>query len=226
MPGESESESRRTLLTKLVPYLALSAIKVGVAASPVSVLASAAAKYNEAGEKTREKVNDLLPLLPGVEKLKIQIAGPDAVSFVLQRDDIRTYAEQYLRQFFALEGANGAPGGPPPAAGGLAEFDYVLRLPSRSVYIKVVETLTKEDASRVLGIAKRMNPAEVWVFEDQGEAVDLKLDPVFISENVVQRGRMRTVTAAEMLQELFGRNFYVTVGARTRESLEIVLRLA
>lgn len=74
-------------------------------------------------------------------------------------------------------------------------------------------------------IAKELNPSEVWLLVDGGEAIDEFLEPVFVNENTVLRGRLKTVTTAEMLSDLFGKEFDVTVAPQDDGSDKVVLRL-
>lgn len=218
-----DPKSRRDVITKLVPYVALSAIKVGAFASPLSLLTSAAARYNENTQTTEEKVNDLLALLPGIEKLKIETVGPGKVSLQLQRQDIRSYVEQYLVRVFSREGAVGTTALSAPAQGE-AQFDCVLRLPSRAIYAKVIHTLTSQEESQLLSLGRKLNPAELWIFADSGPKIDVRLDPVFMAENRLRRGRIVSVSTAEMLSELFGHRFAVTVESSSVDDVKVTLR--
>ena len=221
-----DSTSRRDLLTKLLPYLAASAIKAGMAGSPLNVLSAAATKYNEEAEKTRGMVKDVLPLIPGFERLQVTIVGSNAVSLVMQRQDLLSCAEVYLSRAFKLEGADGAPSGPPPAGSQEAMFPYVLRLPSRSVYLAVVEELTDAEVTRFTDFARKANPAQVWIVADAGKSVDEKLDPVFVSESKILRGRIKSVTTAEMLRGFFGVRFSVSLERADKGSVKVTLRLS
>jgi hypothetical protein len=220
-----DPKSRRDLLTKLLPYVAVSAIKVGLAGSPLNVLTNAATKYNEDAEKTKGMVKDLLPLLPGFEKLQISVVGSNAVSFVMQRQDLQSCAEVYLSKVFKLQGSDGSPSGSPQGEGGGAMFGYVLRLPFKSVYLKVVEVLDEAEASKLLDFARKANPAEVWIVADAGKSIDQKLDPVFVSENKVLRGRVKSVATVEMLREFFGGRFSVALERLDQNSQRVTLRL-
>jgi hypothetical protein len=220
-----DPKSRRDLLTKLLPYVAFSAIKVGMAGSPLSVLTNAATKYNEDAEKTKGMVKDLLPLLPGFERLQIGVVGSNAVSIIMQRQDLQSCAEVYLSKVFKQQGAEGSPSGPPQGLGGEAMFDYVLRLPLKSVYLRVVEILSEAEESKLLDFARTANPAEVWIVADAGKSIDQKLDPVFISESKILRGRIKSVSTVEMLREFFGGRFAVGLERLDQNSQRITLRL-
>jgi hypothetical protein len=220
-----ESQSKRDLLTKLLPSIAFSAVKAGITGSPISILTNAATKYNEEAEKTKGMVKDLLPLIPGYEKLQVSIVGSNAVSLVMQRQDLLGCAEVYLSRVFKQEGSDGAPAGPPAGEGEREMFQYALRLPFKSVYLKLVENLSDEEISRLLDYAKKVNPAEVWVVADTGKGIDQKLDPVFISENRTLRGRVRSVPTAAMLREFFGERFAVAFEPAGEGSLKVTLRL-
>ncbi|MDG6901414.1 MAG: hypothetical protein JRM80_05575 [Nitrososphaerota archaeon] len=226
MTDAVDPKSRRELITKLLPYVAISAVRMGLTGSPLTVLTSAATKYNEEAEKTKGMVKDLLPLLPGFEKLQITAVGSNAVSLVMQRQDLVSCAEVYLSKVFKFEGSDSAPSGVPKGEGGEAQFDYLLRLPFKSVYLKVVEELGETEVSSLLGFARGANPAEVWVVADAGRSVDQRLDPVFVSESKILRGRVKSVTTAEMLREFFGGRFAVTLEKPDRGSLKVTLRLA
>jgi len=221
-----DQQSRRDLITKLLPYVAMSAIKVGIAGSPINVLTSAATKYNEDAEKTKGLVRDLLPLIPGYEKLQVSVVGSNAVSLVMQRQDLLSCAEVYLSKVFKLEGSGNAPAGPTRTDSEESMFPYVLRLPFKSVYLNVVEQLTDEGVSRILEFARKANPAEVWIVSDSGKRVDQRLDPVFVSENKILRGRVKSVTTAEMLREFFGGKFGATLEKLDQGSLKVTLRLS
>lgn len=226
MTDAVDPKSRRELITKLLPYVAISAVRMGLTGSPLSVLTSAATKYNEEAEKTKGMVKDLLPLLPGFEKLQITAVGSNAVSLVMQRQDLLSCAEVYLSKVFRFEGSDSAPSSAPEGGGGEARFDYLLRLPLKSVYLKVVEELDETEVSSLLDFGRRTNPAEVWVVADAGRSVDQRLDPVFISESKILRGRVKSVTTAEMLREFFGGRFTVALEKLEQGSLKVTLRLA
>jgi len=223
--SEPESKSRRDLITKLLPYVAVSTIKAGITGSPLNVLTAAATKYNQEAEKTKGLVKDLLPLIPGFEKLQVTVVGSNAVSLVLQRQDLANCAEVYLSKVFKQEGASGAPAGPPQGEAEKGLFHYVLRLPSRSVYLKLVQDLSLAEVSELMDFGRRANPAEVWVVADSGRSFDQRLDPVFISENKVLRGRVKSVSTNEMLREFFGGRFAVATERAEKDALKVTLRL-
>ena len=223
--ADDAAESKRELVTKLLPHLALSAIGIGLFSSPVRLLSAAVEKYNEATQETTKKVNDLLPLLPWMEKLELKVEGPRTVSLLMRKDDIGSGLEQYLTKKFGREGAEGALFGPPPGLRERAELDYALRLPMRSVYTKMVGTLTPEKKAHLLEVAKDLNPSEVWLLAHDGERVDELMEPVFVGENTVLRGRLKSVTTGEMLTELFGKEFDVSVEPKGDDSVRVVLRL-
>ena len=154
-------QARWEIITKLIPFVAVSAIKLGMAVSPIGAPSSAVEKYNASVGKTKERADDLLELLPGIEKLRMEVVMPGEVTLVLQRQDIVSCAEQYLRAAFVRDGSNGAAAGPARADGGEAQFDRVLRLPSKSVYLKCVSTLSQREASGLLEAGRELNPAEV-----------------------------------------------------------------
>ena len=220
-----DSQSRRDLLTKLLPSIAFSAVKAGVTGSPISVLTNAVDKYNKDAEKTKGIVRDLLPLIPGYEKLQITIVGSNAVSLVMQRQDLLSCAEVYLAKVFKQQGSDGAPAGPPGGEGERKMFPYVLHLPFKSVYLKMVEDFTEEEAAKLLDYARTVNPAEVWVVMDSGKSLDQKMDPVFVSESKILKGRVRSVPTALMLREFFGGRFAVSFDKLENGSLKVTLRL-
>jgi hypothetical protein len=220
-----DPKSRRDLLTKLLPNIAFTAIKAGITGSPISVLTQAATRYNEDAEKTKGMVRDLLPLIPGYEKLQITVVGSNAVSLVMQRQDLLICAEAYLSKVFKQEGSSGAPAGKPMGESERDMFAYVLQLPLKSVYLKVVANLSDEEISRTVEYAKKVNPAEVWVVADTGKGIDQKLDPVFVSESKILRGRVKSVPTAAMLREFFGGRFSVALEPVEQNSLKITLRL-
>jgi len=223
--SEPESKSRRDLITKLLPYVAVSTIKAGISASPLNVLTAAATKYNQDAEKTMGAVKDLLPLIPGFEKLQVTVVGSNAVSLVLQRQDLLSCGEVYLSKVFKQDGSDGARSGSPQGEAEKRMFPYVLYLPLKNVYLKVVEDLTLADVSSLVEFARKLNPAEVWVVVDSGRTVDQKLDPVFVSESKILRGRVKSVSTAEMLREFFGGKFAVTLQPADQNSLKVTLRL-
>jgi hypothetical protein len=105
-----------------------------------------------------------------------------------------------------------------------AQFDYVLRLPSRNIFLKLAEELSDEDASKLLDVARKLNPAEVVVIADRGHSVSVQLDPVFASENKVLRGRFRSMSTEELLSAFFGRKFAVRADAHS-EAIGVTLTL-
>lgn len=222
---EDRDESKREMFSKLLPHLAISAIGMGLFSSPVGLLLSAADRYNQATEETAKKVNDLVPLLPWLERLQLKVEGPRTASLLMRREDAESGLEQYLLRRFQSEGANGAKFGDPPGSREKTEFEYALRLPMRNIYTKFVGTLTGRERERYSEIAKRLNPSEVWLLVDGGEGVDDLMDPVFVSENVVLRGRLKSVTTTEMLSELFGKEFDVRVDPQSDGSLRVALSL-
>ena len=223
MPDQ-QGNSRRELVTKLLPFIAVSAIKMGMLTSPLGIITSAANTYNRTVERQGEKIEDLLPLLPGVERLNVEVSGPDAVTFTLQKQDVASCAEQYLARLFRSEGAAGSRAGPASPSGEESRFDYVLRLPSKNVYLKLEDELTEEGATRLLGAARKLNPAEVIVVARGGVSVDEVLDPVFVSENKILRGRVRTMPTSELLSAFFGDRF-VPAFEPEGEAIRVTLRL-
>ncbi|MDG6965986.1 MAG: hypothetical protein JRM75_04915, partial [Nitrososphaerota archaeon] len=94
-----------------------------------------------------------------------------------------------------------------------------------SIYAKIAGTLTGPDRERYQEIARRLNPSEVWLLVNGGEGVDDVMDPVFVNENTVLRGRLKSVTTTEMLSEFFGKEFDVMVEPREDGSDRVVLHL-
>ncbi len=222
---EDVDESRRKVFAKFLPHLALTAVGMGLFSSPVRLLSSAMDRYNKATEETTKKVNDLLPLLPWLERLQLNVEGPRTVSLVMRKEDMGSGLEQYLLTRFRKEGAGGVKFGEPPGIREKSEFDYALRLPGRSIYAKIAGTLTGPDRERYQEIARRLNPSEVWLLVNGGEGVDDVMDPVFVNENTVLRGRLKSVTTTEMLSEFFGKEFDVMVEPREDGSDRVVLHL-
>ena len=223
MPDPKGNE-RRELVTKLLPFIAVSAIRLGMLTSPLGVITSAANTYNRTVKEHEEKIGDLVPLLPGIEKLHVEVTGQDTVTLTLERQDVQVCARQYLGRLFSLEGSAGAPSGS-PSSSAESTFDYVLRLPSRNVYLKMVDELSGAEAARLLGVARALNPAEVLVVADKGTKMDERLDPVFVSENKVARGRFRTMSTMELLSAFFGDKFALTFESSGSEAMRVSLRL-
>ncbi|MDG6989118.1 MAG: hypothetical protein JRN21_07305 [Nitrososphaerota archaeon] len=222
---EDVDKTRRRVFAKFLPHLAVTAIGVGVFSSPVRLLSSAVERYNKATEETTKRLNDLLPLLPWLESLQLNVEGPRTVSLVISKEDMGSSVEQYLIRRFKNDGADGAMFGEPPGSREKAEFEYALRLPTKNVYAKVSRTFTVPDRERYLEIARRLNPSEVWLFVNSGEDVDEPMDPVFVGENAVLRGRLKSVTTAEMLSEFFGKEFDVVVEPQDDGSDRVVLHM-
>lgn len=223
--ADTEGNSRRQLVTKLLPFIAVSAIKLGMLTSPLGVITSAANTYNQTVKDQDEKVGDLLPLLPGIEKLHVEVTGPDSVVVTLEKQDVEGCAEQYLRRLFTSGGAAGARAGVPSTSVAESIFDYVLRLPSKNVYLKMEEDLSEAEATRLLGAAKSLNPAEVLVVADKGVRMEERLDPVFVSENKVMRGRVWTMSRIGLLSAFFGDRFAVALESSGSEAVRVSLRL-
>lgn len=222
---EEVDESKRRMFTKLLPQLAVTALGVGLFSSPVRLLSSTIENYNKATEETTKKVHDILPLLPWLEGLQLNVEGSRTVSLVMRKEDLGSSMEQYLLRRFKGEGASSAKFGEPPGSREKTEFEYALRLPTRNIYTKISRTLTPSDREHYLEIAKRLNPSEVWLLVDGGEKVDELMDPVFVRENVVLYGRLKSVTTSEMLSEFFGREFDVTVEPQDDGSDKVALHL-
>jgi hypothetical protein len=220
-----EGNPRRELVTKLLPFVAVSAIRLGVLTSPLGIISSAANRYNETVQKPSEKIDDLLPLLPGIEKLQVEVTSPETVTLTLQREDVSWCAEEYLSKTFSREGARGAISRTLASSGVEAEFDRVLRLPSKNIYLKLAVELPEDEAKRLLEVARKLNPAEVLVVTDRGGGLDVRFDPVFVSENRVLRGRFRTISTTELLAGFFGSRFESRVEFVNDETVRVTLRL-
>ncbi|MDG6916980.1 MAG: hypothetical protein JRM85_05225 [Nitrososphaerota archaeon] len=222
---EDVDAARRKMFVKYLPHLAVSAISFGLFSSPTKLLTSAVDRYNRQTEETTKKMNDLYPLLPWLERLQLNVEGPRTVSLVMRMEDIESGLEQYLTRRFLSQGAGGAKLEVPPGRSEKAEFDHVLRLPGKNVYTKTAGTITPSDKERYMEIAKRLNPSEVWLLIDGGEDMDELMEPVFVNENTVLRGRLKTVTTTEMLSELFGKEFDVMVEPQDDGAERVVLHL-
>lgn len=218
-------KGRRRVFSKLLPNLAITAVGASLFSSPLRLLTSTVESYNKAADETTKKVNDILPLLPWLEKLQLNVEGPRTISLVLGKEEIGSSLEQYLFRRFKGDGASGATFGAPSGSREKAEFDYSLRLPLKNVYARASRTLTAADRERYLEVARRVNPSEVWLLTDGGESVDELMDPVFVSENTVLRGRLKSVTTTEMLSEFFGKEFDVRVEPQEDDSDKVVLHL-
>ncbi|MDG6929327.1 MAG: hypothetical protein JRN29_04695 [Nitrososphaerota archaeon] len=225
MAEEDVDESRRKIFVKFLPHLAVTAIGFGIFSSPTKLLTSAMDRYNKQADETTKKMSDMYPLLPWLEKLQLNVEGPRTVSLVLRKEDMDSGLEQYLTRRFLNEGSGGTKLGPPPGRAERAEFDHALRLPGKSVYTKTVGTITPSDRERYMEIGKELNPSEVWLLADGGEGIDETLEPVFVNENTVLRGRVKSVTTREMLSELFGKEFDVAVEPQDDGSDKVILHL-
>ena len=219
-----DGTARRELVAKLLQFIAVSAIKIGMFTSPLVIITSAADTYNRTVQKPGEQIGDLLPLLPGVENLHVEVNGPDSVTITLQKQDIRACAEQYMEREYGPEGSAGARAGPPSPSGDESLFDHVLRLPSRNVYLKMEEELQEAEAASILRASRSLNPADVLIVADKGVAIDERLDPVFVSENKVMRGRVRTMSTSELVSAFFGKKFTSAIEPLD-EAVRVTLRL-
>ena len=222
---EDVDETRRRVFAKFLPHLAVTAIGAGVFSSPVRLLSSAMERYNKATEETSKKLNDILPLLPWLESLELNVEGPRTVSLVMSKGAMSSSVEQYLIRRFRKEGAHGATFGRPPGGREKAEFEYALRLPSKTIYVRIARTFTASDRQHYLEVARLLNPSEVWLFVNNGEAVDEPMDPVFVGADSVLRGRLKSVTTAEMLSEFFRNEFDVVVDPQDDGSYRVVLHM-
>lgn len=225
MTDTADPASRRELIAKLLPYLAVSAVKIGTMGSPLSLLTAASARYNEALERTEGKVKDVLPLLPSVERMRIEVVAAGTVSLVLPRDELGAFVERYMQTELGQEGAADCRSSPPSRLGEEARFDFVLRLPSRDAYAKMVNALTEDQAAILLEAARKLNPAETFVVADSGPKMDVELDPVFISENKILRGRFRALPTSDLLASLMGGRFAVTTLSAGRDETMFNLKL-
>ena len=184
--------------------------------SPVGLATAAVDQYQRMEKDLKEQQKELTNLYADIGQLNIQIEGMSRLSLSLSRDQLLMLIESYLNVIFMSEGIGSLELRTIDKQSG---FDGILNLPHRSVFVKLYNT-TPDDSviEKELETAKSLNPSEVWIFSyDGSRRIDIRLDPAFLGENRVIRGRFRMMPFSDLLKLTSGGKFTACVQSSTED---------
>ncbi|MDG6906412.1 MAG: hypothetical protein JRN20_11570 [Nitrososphaerota archaeon] len=196
-----EPLERRRMLGKAIPFVLNTFWQAHTLMSPVGLASAAVDQYQRMEKVVESQQRELENLFADIGQLDLQIEGTSRISLSLSRDQLLILIGNYLNSTFIREG-----NGRLELANmqGSEGFDAILNLPSRSVFVMLRNTsLDGIAVEKDLELAKSLNPSEVWIFGfSEQQRMDVKLDPVFVGENTVLRGRFRIIPVSDMLKEV------------------------
>jgi hypothetical protein len=189
-------------LATLIPYLINAYWKARTNLAPSAVLSRALETYSETGQRAHLQQDLARSLLRDIEDLEI-VFERGAFSFALDKETTLELIGLYLKRVFAKYGSYESVY-TILATASILEPDAELKLPNKSIYVKLALTdVLPEAISQFMERAKTVSPSELWLLELRGDE-DIQLSPVFTAENTVLFGRLRRLGLDRVLGELLG----------------------
>lgn len=209
---------------KAIPYLVSAYWEAGARVSPAAVLTRIVEEFEDVREQMEVERDRLQSVVSDFDRLNPTFEN-GKLTFDLDRTTALDLIATFLKKSFVKEGGTVAIFRTLPAQ--LAEdrhYDAELKLPDRSVYTRLLFRDPREgEMSSYLEEAHRAAPSEYWVFSLKEDSLDLRLQPVFVSENKVIFGRLRYLPLMHLLEEMLGKHYRVSArhkGDRAKIILE------
>ena len=214
---------RRALLVKALPYLVAAYWEAGTQLTPSSLLTRILETYENLREDIASERDNLQSMLSDLNDLKINFED-GKLSFDLDRQTALDLIAAYLKKSFAKDGGTTAIS--KTFAAELAElqhYDAELKLPDRSIYARLLfRELRNDELSTFREEAQRRPASEYWLFCLKGKEFDIRLEPVFVSENKVMFGRVRCLSFSRILDEMLEKSYQVSA-TQKGDGVEIIL---
>jgi hypothetical protein len=230
MSGDSGPEvERRKILSQALPYVLNFYWEARTALSPGSLASAALDQYQRVERDMKLQQQEVAALARDLGNLDMNIEGTGRISLTLKKDQLLNFVSDYLVLHFLTEGSGGKGLVAAPKGSG---YDGLLGLPSKTVFVKLQrdpleQNLLDEEVEKT----KAINPSEVWIFSYfESRAKDIKLDPVFVSENRILYGHVRIVPITDVIKEATRGRFFVfavraAAGAEQKQGDDDSLRL-
>jgi hypothetical protein len=203
--------SRRQFLVGLIPHVVKACLHAGKHVNPATIITGVLTEQEWKGREIFRGEDAVRAILSDIQNLRIVVEN-ETLSFTLDKVMTLETIGSYLRGFYADEGSLTSSFQllhDDSTAG--HEFDGELKLPARSIYVKLFTSKILEDLSFYLLKARMASPSEYWLISLTGEEVDVPLTPTFLGENKVLFTRFRCLTLKTLLRRFLGVGYEVSV---------------
>ncbi|MGA2875166.1 MAG: hypothetical protein ABSE82_06450 [Nitrososphaerales archaeon] len=224
MSDDEVETGRRKLLARSVPYMLNVVWEAHQVLSPSYLASTAIEQYQRLEDIARTNREELSHLTRDVGKLNLQSESMGRLSLTLTRPQMLVLIANYLSTEYFRQASVDAELMP---VASLPDFDGMLVLPTKSVFVKLNrEDLDQKSLIREIDRAETLNPSDVCIVcYETSHRTDILFDPVFVSENKVQRGRFRLISLPDLFEEISKRKFTATIEKSTESQEEDSVRI-
>ncbi|MHB2037061.1 MAG: hypothetical protein ACYCPW_10025 [Nitrososphaerales archaeon] len=214
---------RRKLLAKSLPFMLNAVWEAHQVLSPGNLASTAIGQYQRLENNARMNREELAALTRDVGKLDLQSEGTGRLSLTLTRPQILVLIANYLSSKYFRRASTDAELKPVTA---MPDYDGMLVLPTKAVFVKLIrEDLDQESLVKEIGKAETLNPSDVCIICYQtSHRTDILFDPVFVSENRIERGRFRLMSLPDTFEEISKGKFTATI-ENSKEHMEDSVRI-
>ncbi len=201
---------RRKLLARSVPYMLNVVWEAHQVLSPGYLASTAIEQYQRLENNARMNREELSALTRDVGKLNLESEGTGRLSLTLTRPQLKVLIANYLSSEYFRQASANAELRPATA---LPDYDGMVVLPTKSVFVKLIkEDLDQKSLVKEIDKAETLNPSDVCIIcYETSHRTDILFDPVFVSENKVQRGRFRLLSLPDLIGEISKHKFTATI---------------
>ena len=201
---------RRKFLARSIPYMLNAVWEAHQVLSPGYLASTAIEQYQHLENNARQNREELSALTRDVGKLNLQSEDTGRLSLTLTRPQLMVLIANYLSSQYFRQTSTDAELKP---AVSVPEYDGMLVLPTKSVFVKLIkEDLNQKSLVNEIDKAETLNPSDVCIIcYETTHRTDILFDPIFVSENKVQRGRFRLMSLPDLFGEISKRKFSATI---------------
>ena len=201
---------RRMLLARSLPYMLNAVWEAHQVLSPGNLASTAISQYQKLENKARLNREELEAVTKDIGKLDLQSEGTGRLSLTLSRPQIMVIIANYLSSQYFGQTSSDAELKPAVA---VPDYDAMLVLPTKAVFVKLIkDDLDQKSLVKEIDKAETLNPSDVCIIaHETSRRTDILFDPVFVSENKIQRGRFRLMSLPDLFGEISKRQFTATI---------------
>lgn len=198
---EEDKHTRRKLIIGLIPYAINVYAQARTYLNPAAILTQALEAYEKTERQALRQKELLQAILDDWVDLQFTFEN-GKLCFLLDREMMLELLSKYFKKTLAKEGAAGAILKTLPYDSSEERaFDAELKLPNRSIYVKLsLQDVAPENLSSYMEEARLASPSEFWLLGLKDEDVETKLEPVFLGENRILFGRLRRLGLSTVLR--------------------------